>query len=280
MVVAIVAFGLHASSRAQADAPAAVAASGTDSTAAFEVALGALRDGRPHDAVAQFEALADRGIVDPAASYDRGLAYVARVRSGVDVPGDLGQAAHAFEEAAELAADGALKADAARATALVRSEVARRRARSGETADIERRETLGWAVVHMLPERVWAWCAVLASVAMAAGFLLRERGRSLRSRLGAHVTLAFSVPFTVVFGALTYAARWERQHVVDGVVIALQARATDERGVAKPGGQTIPEAARVAVLEQRGAVLRIRWGSHEGWVLASTVRRIAVPRAD
>jgi len=84
----------------------------------FGKATDALAGGKPGDAIALFEALADRGVVDENVSFDRGLAYAARVRIGAEQPGDLGRAAHGFEEARALTTDKALERDAFSALAI------------------------------------------------------------------------------------------------------------------------------------------------------------------
>src|SRR5579864_4158247 len=56
-----------------------------DPNALFGAATAALGEGRATEAIADLEALADRGVVDPVASYDRGLAYAMRVRIGAEV---------------------------------------------------------------------------------------------------------------------------------------------------------------------------------------------------
>src|SRR6266699_2644113 len=88
----------------------------------------ALRDGSVNEAVEVFEALADRGFVHPDASFDRSLSYLARVRAGLERPGDLGRAAAALEETLLFRPDDR---EAESALELVRAEVARRRARNG-----------------------------------------------------------------------------------------------------------------------------------------------------
>ena len=50
--------------------------------ALFATASKALHEGRAGDAIGAFETLADGGVVDAVASYDRGLAYALRVRIG------------------------------------------------------------------------------------------------------------------------------------------------------------------------------------------------------
>src|ERR1019366_8074732 len=70
------------------------AAAATEETdALFKDGVASLQAGRPAQAIASFEALADRGVVDPSASYARGLAYAMRVRIGGEVAGDLGRSA-------------------------------------------------------------------------------------------------------------------------------------------------------------------------------------------
>ena len=136
----------------------------------FHKGVASLRDGALNEAVEVFEALADRGFVDPDASFDRSLSYLGRVRSGVERPGDLGRAAAALEEALLLRPDDR---EAESALDLVRAEVARRRARGGATADIESRPTLERAVVGIASEWTWSVLAVLSSMFLTIGLALR-----------------------------------------------------------------------------------------------------------
>ena len=122
----------------------------------FASGVSALNDGRPGDAIAALEALADRGVVDPVASYDRGLAYVrGACRIGAEVPGDLGRAAHGFEEARDLTHDGKLADDANKALTVVRSEVARRRVRAGQPVEVDPGRSLSRALAGLLSEGTW-----------------------------------------------------------------------------------------------------------------------------
>src|SRR5260370_35775792 len=73
-----------------------------DSAGMFREGSKALREGRAGDAVAIFEALAYRGLVDAAASLDRGFAYAVRGRVQARRPGDPGRAAPAFADAPDL----------------------------------------------------------------------------------------------------------------------------------------------------------------------------------
>ena len=154
----------------------------TEPTALFRAATDALAGDRPAEAIAKLEALGDRGIVDPVVSYDRGLAYAGRVRAGAEQPGDLGRAAHGFEEARELSRDRALVADATTGLAAVRAEVAKRRSRAGDPIEFEHGVSLGRSIVKLLPENVWAVLAAVCSLALAVGIVLRSRAES-RGRL-------------------------------------------------------------------------------------------------
>lgn len=246
-----------------------------DADALFRDATKALADGRPVDAVATFEALADRGVRDAAVSYDRGLAYAARVRIGAEVPGDLGRAAQGFEEARALAVDPALADEATRALAIVRAEVARRRGRSGEPVELDQTPSLGRTVAHLVAEDAWAGGAGVASIALGVALFVRWLASSRRVRVGATIAVAAAVPLLVIFSLLAAAMRDERLHRREAVVVSAGARPTDERGITVPGATPLPEAALVEIVEERAGLVRVRWGTIEAWVQSSGVRTIA-----
>src|SRR5260370_39714275 len=154
----------------------------------------ALREGRAGDAVAIFEALADRGLVDAAARLDRGLAYSMRVRMQAEVPGDLGRAAHAFEEARDLSGDPRIAEDAARALGIVRSEIARRRMRAGQPAAVDPGRSLGRTLAGLLAEDTWAFLSIAMSAALAAGFFLRWLAKHPGLRIASRVTARVAAP--------------------------------------------------------------------------------------
>ncbi|MCL2450788.1 MAG: hypothetical protein FWD17_17740, partial [Polyangiaceae bacterium] len=198
---------LLAGAVARAQPPAAPDPGGeaTESASLFASGVRALHEGRAGDAVAAFEALADRGVVDPVASYDRGLAYAMRVRAGDETPGDLGRAAHGFEEARELSNDGALADDATRALVVVRTEVARRRQRAGQPAEVDPSRSLARALSRLLSEDIWAALAVVASLALASGLFVRWLAASPRARVAGGVTAGVAVPALAMTVAMTLA---------------------------------------------------------------------------
>lgn len=235
----------------------------------------ALREGKAGVAIADFEALADRGVVDAVASYDRGLAYAARVRLGDEVPGDLGRAAQGFEEARDLSQDARLSDDASRALVVVRSEVARRRVRAGLPVEVDPSRSLARALSRLLSEDAWAALCVVASVALTAGLFVRWLGATPRTRVGGGVTAGVAVPALAVAAAMTLSARHDRMFLREAVVVSPAARPTDERAIALPGATPLPEGSRVEVVGASGAATRVRFGSTDAWLLSSALREIA-----
>jgi hypothetical protein len=249
-----------------------------DDAALFADGAKALHEGRAADAIGAFEALADRGVVDPVASYDRGLAYAMRVRIGAEVPGDLGRAVHGFEEARDLTRDPRLADDAARALVLVRSEVARRRARAGEPVEVDPGRSLSRTVAGLLAEDTWAAFSIAASVTLALGLFVRWLGRTGRVRVSGGIAAGVSAPALVLSLAMTLASRHDRLNLREAVVVVSTARPSDDHGIPVQGATPLPEGARVEVVDARGLATRVRFGTIEAWVTPSALRELA--RAD
>ncbi len=246
-----------------------------DTAQLFASAVAALHEGRPTEAIASLEALADRGVVDAAASYDRGLAYAQRVRIGAEVPGDLGRAAHGFEEARALTRDSALADEATRALTVVRSEVARRRIRAGQSVEVDPGRSLARAVAGLVPEDAWFFLACAASATLGLGLLVRRMTRARRVRVGAGVAASIAVPVLALASVMTLASRHDRLTLREAVVVSAGARPSDDHGIAQPGAAPIAEGARVELLEARGGMTRVRFGSLETWLSSSELRPLA-----
>jgi hypothetical protein len=264
-----------------------VAGAEDDPAALFQKGVVALRDGALSEAVEVFEALADRGFVHPDASFDRALSYLGRVRAGVERPGDLGRAAAALEETLLLRTDDR---DAESALELVRAEVARRRARSGSSTEVDARPTIDRAVFGFASEWTWSILAALSSLLLTVGLVLRIVAAALADAVDTrrespleaplHLASTIAVPIgavcLLVFAILAGGARQLRLTTSDGVVVAPEAHLLTEKGVLTSRG-AIPEAARVELGEQRGALVHVRWGAVEGWTQSDVVRRLARP---
>jgi len=216
--------------------------------ALFRDGVAALESGRPIQAIATFEALADQGVLDPVASYDRALAYAMRVRLDAEIAGDLGRAAHGFEEARALTGDPALANDSKVALATLRTEVARRRAKAGEPIEVDPGVPVFRAASSLLSEDAWLLIALLASVVFAIGAFARSGSQARRVRVSGVVAASIASLVLVSSAMLGVLARNDRLHLREAVVVAPSARSCDDHGVAILGVAAIPEAARVELL--------------------------------
>lgn len=250
---------------------AAPASAESSTEALFAEGVAALQKGDYPAAIDAFEALADRGFVHPDASYDRALAYIARVRDGAERAGDLGRAAAALEETLLSRPDDA---DAEMALELVRAEVAKRRARSsGANAEVEAHPTIDRALVGLASERVWAVLAAFGSTLLTLGLALRRAERESSAHLAGTIAAPVGALALLAFGALAWGARHVRTTTEPAVVVAAEARLLDEKGIPK-GGASIPEAAKVEIHERRGGLVFLRWGTLEGWASARELRTL------
>ncbi|HVY47765.1 MAG TPA: hypothetical protein VHB21_17875 [Minicystis sp.] len=258
-------------------APAA-GARADDATPAelYTQAVGALDRGAYQDAIDDLELLSDRGFLHPDASFDRGLAYLMRLRARADRPGDLGRAAAAFEETLALRPGDA---DAARELDLVRREVTRRRARRGRDV-VDARPTIDRAVVGLLPGVAWCSLALAASVAFALGLAMR-RARPGGVHVAGSVLAPAAAVALVVLTPLAAEARWLAANTREAVVVAPDVELLDASGRPEKGA-AIPEAASVETqmapsgdaspTASVGTLVHVRWGSRDGFVPLSSLR--------
>jgi tetratricopeptide (TPR) repeat protein len=233
----------------------------------FQKGVAALDKGAYQEAIDDFESLSDRGFVHPDASYDRGLAYLGRVRAEAGKPGDLGRAAAAFEEAVRLRPDDD---GAARELDVVRREVTRRRSRKGRDDGGDARPTVDRAVVGLLSETTWAALAIAASILVALGLVLRKAPRGAAHVAGSVIAPA-AIAALIILTPLAVEARWLGANTRAGVVVAPEVGLLDARG-APLGGPPVPEAASVELGAREGTLVHARWGAREGWLPLASVR--------
>ncbi len=260
-------------------ASAAARAAGETETL-FASGVAALHEGRAGDAISAFEALADRGVVDPVVSYDRGLAYAWRVRHrsrGVRRP-RAQRRRTASKEARDHSHDRRLDDDATRALTIVRSEVARRRARAGQPVEVDPGRSLSRALAGLLAEDTWAILAIVASATLSVGMFIRWLARATRLRIAGTVSAALAGVVLALSVLMTLAVRHDREHVREAVVVVPNARPTDAHGLAIPGATPLPEGARVEIVDPQSAWPLVRFGAIEARLGASALRELA--RAD
>ena len=242
---------------------------------AYAAALAALGKGADNDAIDRMELLADQGVTNADASLLRAAAYLARADGGGAQPGDLGRAAAALSETLLLRPDDA---EAERALEAVQAEIARRKSKSQESVVV--RPRLSRAIATLLPEQLWATLAVLSSLAVALGIVLRRLAKKSLSRLTGTVAISVGSALSVAFGSGAYAAEQFRVSSQPAVVVVSEAHLTNELGrqlPSKRGADTtsVPEGATVYVHEHREERCRVEWGSTDGWLRLSEVRLLA-----
>ncbi len=269
----VVLSGALATSSARAEEPAA-----QDPATLFREATDALAGERLVDAIAKLEALGDRGVVDAAVSFDRGVAYAMRARTSAGQPGDLGRAVHGFEEARELSHDGRTDDEAKRALVSLRAEVARRRARAGESAELAVSASLGRALVELASENTWSGLALAASLVLSVAIVLRARAQAGRAKVAANTTMGIAGAVLVATALLADAARDARLHLREAIVVTPGTRLLDARKVVLPGRDALAEGARVRLLDEEGGFSHIDTGSAEGWVGTNAVLPLAKRR--
>lgn len=238
----------------------------------FRLGTNAIGEGKFDEAIDQLEAYADQGALHPDASYNRGLAYLTRVRAGAERPGDLGRAAAAFEEALLLRTGDQ---DAEHALELVQAEVARRNARRGKDLVTER-PTMDRLLVGLASEQSWAIAAMVSSLLLAAGLVLRANRRRRGLLIAGTVMTPTAAVALCALVPLFLGARHIRLTTRPAVLVAPEIFLMDETGSAL-GGAPLAEATRVEVGERRGRLVQVRSGTREGWIPLGTLRLLDEP---
>jgi hypothetical protein len=242
----------------------------TTAAPTLDAALAALHDGRLDDAIATLEGLADGDVVGSGVAFDRGVAYAERAKSPSAREGDLGRAAHAFEEALRRDPhDG----EAQRALDAVRREIARRDGRNAHGS--ARGETvasapIGRTIATALPVDAWLAVTLGAAGALATALAVRPRLDGGR-RLAATVVAATSLLVGTMSAIGGLSAREIHAHVHEAVVVRARAAAIDDDGAVTID---LHEGARVDLLEERASSSRVRVGDAEGWVARDALRAL------
>lgn len=260
-------------SAAPTGAPAAVHQPERD----FDAAREAIQRGAYSEAIDRLELLADRGFVHPDASFNRGVAYLARARSASPVRGDRGRAVASLRETVLLRPDDG---EAQELLSRARRELERERARRGSVQHVEA-PALSRALVGLLHENTWAAWAVLFSATTTCGLGLRLLARR-RATFPPSLALTGAIVAGVgVLGLLPTAtaaawAQYLRHTTRPAVVIVSDARLLDAEGRPR-SDPPLPEGAEVHVAESRGSLVRIEHRSPDAWVRRSDIRILALP---
>ncbi len=269
----VVAMAVVRAAAAQAPAPTMVQAPAPPSSDddLFRLGNDALRAGRPAEAIGAFEALADRERVDPAISFNRGLAYAGRVAIDRAEPGDVGQAIAGFEEARALTRDGALRESADASIVALRTVVAKRAARSGGSV-VTPATPVSLAIAQSLGTNGWAFVALGASALLTLALFFRlRRGAASRFETAGNLGVVLSAPLLAAGLAFAYVERTDRRGGYDAVVIRERIEVRDAAGKV----DVVYEGAKVRITSDVGDRVRVRYGELEGNVDRTSLRRLA-----
>lgn len=245
----------------------ALAAPTANHQALFDRAVQALGRGEFQVSVQEFEALADAGVVSPALSYNRGLAYFGRAASGVARPGDLGQAAAAFTEALELSPSDP------RAQALLEETqgklLAKRKGPNQTRVDLT---PLRLRVLAAIAPRFLLWVEYTLGIALALLLVGSARATSARGALWAMTwTVAglLSLSLLLAFGQSVYA------RYAPYVVIAEQAIPSDENGQVLARSTPYLEGQTVQAEATQDGKARVISENGDHFLPLTSLRRIA-----
>lgn len=242
------------------------------SRASFERASEALRADEPDRAVVELEKLADRGVVHPDVSYDRGLAYLRKASSGVRKPGDLGQAIAGFQECLELdpGDEEASRALEAAELSLAKDRSRRRNDVLVDTAPLSLRALRFLEPTWLLAARVLG--GALLTLGLAFGFTRRT---SLRL---AGTVLSIVGGFVLITGALLTTLRTSATRGAPAVVVVERAPLVESSGRPETKKRALVEGQKVQLLSDDGRWARIRTDGDDAWVARSSLRLVA-PRS-
>ncbi|HET9958119.1 MAG TPA: hypothetical protein VFQ61_26670 [Polyangiaceae bacterium] len=248
-----------------------------DLSAQVQRSIEAIGRGAFDEGVSGLELLADRGVVHADVSLTRAYAYIERARSRSARPGDLGRAVAALEEC-EWLRPGTCQAGSSLST--LRSEIARRRARSGAT-EVAERPALARAVSQILPENTWAWLALCGSSLVSLGLAVYLFVKKRTAEITGSVAIGAGLLLMCVTAPIALMARHYRQTSRPAVVVAPEARLLEESGRPLPvrakAADAVPEGALVYVRDQHDGRSEVEWGRISAWVDSSQLRVLQAP---
>jgi hypothetical protein len=171
-------------------------------------------------------------------------------------------------------------AQAEHALEVVQGEIARQKSRRGESVVV--RPRLGRAIAALLPEQVWAALALLGSLVLAGGIVLRRLSTRGLPHLSGAVAIGVGALLLAGFGSGAFAAYRYRVSSEPAVVVVAEARLSNEAGRPLPykagaDSTSVPEGATVYVKERREGRCLVEWGNTDGWLSLSDVRLLASP---
>lgn len=223
-----------------------------------------------NEAIAQSEALADRGKLHPDLSFNRGLGYLMRAESPGAAPGDFGQAIFGFSETLALRPDDA---EAARALEGATVELARSRSQAKAQELSPSEPLLERALLSASP--IYA-----TGIAALGALLLVLAALTWKSVVHRNRTIAAAVLGFIVWGfglGIAASQLYLQEHTIYAIVVATRADVRDAQGRALRGVSGLPEGARVRIVGMNGRLAQIRTESGDLWLETAAVRKLPQP---
>ncbi len=252
---------------AAAHDPLAVATPGAELAASAQ----ALEDGRPSEAIARLEQLADLGHLHPDLSYNRGLAYFLRAEGSTPELGDFGQAAAGFAEAVQARPKDEV---AARALEEVQMSAARKRAGQENTVT----DPLGLVervVLALHPLALFA-VAVMGSVTASVGLALFGRDNPAHRTISILALAVGCLALGFGFGSELLRRSLETEHRV-AVVTAGKAQLLDASGKPLGGEPALLETTVVHLAKPEHGLAPLLSLGPKKWIRLSQVRVVSQP---
>jgi hypothetical protein len=227
----------------------------------------ALKADKPSQAIVLLETLADRGIVHPDLSYNRGLAYAARAKTSQAQTGDWGQAAAGLAEALSLSPKDEETSEALRNVQLL---VAQKRA--GDKSSSES-ESLGLIekALHSL-SMFWLFSlGATGSLAICAGIWLRLQKNPGR-RLTGEITLGLGLLTLLSTSLLSLARTSLFAESKRGVTIVEHAQLVGSDGRTRKGTLPLREGTIVHIGPQVHGIAPLVSLGEEQFLRTSQIR--------
>lgn len=239
----------------------ALASPSPTTSAAIATSAQQLIDGRTTDAITTLELVADQGQRGPELSFNRGLAYLQRVGTASEQPGDLGQAAAAFAETLSQRPDDA---EAQRGFEECQLAVARRnsKGKAGQGAQVSSPLGLLERALLSLNPAILFWLAAASSGLLCLGLLIRLRQSELL-RLSATVAAGIGLLVLVPSAFAFHARNLFFSDAVGAVIVVQEAHLVDEAGKKLPGRSALAESTLVYLRRSDRGLARLVGVSNE-----------------
>src|SRR5262249_13260946 len=111
--------------------------------------------------------------------------------------------------------------------------------------------------------------------ALGLSLLSRAIVTARRARIAGAIVASVAAPMMLACAVLALAARDERLHRREAVVVAASARVSDSDHRPLSEAASVPEAGRLELVDSGAGWGDVRWAAVDGWVPSTAVRDLA-----